>query len=208
MVDVDELDDELQRVLSASPRDPAASAEVLERAITACRAEADARDWFDLPGLLDELVEVYQELGRVDDALATMRAAIEAGYDSQPDPRCRLPEILLRAGRAEPAGQIYAQVKTDTPEDVWLYNSAGCEYAAAGDPTTAVDWLTKGLRLALDHGDPENLVGQLLSLRREQLAELGQQLDELDAHAERFHTRRRAQRHVRSVYPRPGLLQH
>ena len=54
-------------------------------------------DWFDLPGLLDELAEVYQQLGRVDDALAAMRAAIDAGYAGSPDPRCRLAEIMLRA---------------------------------------------------------------------------------------------------------------
>src|SRR5437764_1356550 len=46
---------------------------------------------------------------------------------------------MLRAGRTEPAAEVYAQVKTDTPDDVWLYNSAGLEYAAAGDPQQARD---------------------------------------------------------------------
>jgi tetratricopeptide (TPR) repeat protein len=158
MVDVAELEGELERVLSASPRDAAASAEVLERAVAACRADPEARDWFDLPGLLDELAEIYQQLDRVDDALAAMQAAIDAGYAGDPDPRCRLAEIMLRAGRTEPAAEVYARVKADTPDDVWLFNSAGLEYAAAGDPQRALDWLTEGLRLALDTDDPENLI--------------------------------------------------
>jgi tetratricopeptide (TPR) repeat protein len=194
MLDVAALEEELGRVLSASPRDAAAGAEVLERAVAACRADPEARDWFDLPGLLDELAEVYQELDRVDDALAAMRAAIEAGYDGEPDPRCRLAEIMLRAGRTEPAAEVYAQVQADTPDDVWLYNSAGLEYAAAGDPKRALDWFTEGLRLALDSGDPENLVAQLRALRREQLSDLGYEPDELDTHAETFLAQRRQRR--------------
>lgn len=106
MVDVAQLEDELAQVLSASPRDAVAGAEVLERAVAACRADPEVRDWFDLPGLLDELAEIYQQLDRVDDALAAMQAAIDAGYDGDPDPRCRLAEIMLRAGRTEPAAQI------------------------------------------------------------------------------------------------------
>jgi tetratricopeptide (TPR) repeat protein len=202
MVDVAELEDELARVLSASPRDAVADAEVLERAVAACRADPEARASFDPPGLLDELAEVYQQLGRVEDALAAMQAAIDAGYAGSPDPRCRLAEIMLRAGRTEPAAEVYAQVKADTPDDVWLYNSAGLEYAAAGDPQQALDWFTEGLQLALDTGDPENLVAQLQALRREQLNDLGHQLDELDARAETFLTERRSQPPGHSL---PGL---
>jgi tetratricopeptide (TPR) repeat protein len=194
MVDVAQLEDELARVLAASPRDAVADAEVLQRAVAACRADPEARDSFDLPGLLDELAEVYQQLGRVEDALAAMQAAIDAGYAGSPDPRCRLAEILLRAGRTKPAAQVYAQVKADTPDDVWLYNSAGLEYAAAGDPQQALDWFTQGLQLALDTGDPENLVAQLQALRREQLNDLAHQLDELDARAKQFLTQRQLRR--------------
>jgi hypothetical protein len=88
---------------------------VLERAIGTCRADPTALDWFDLAGLLDELAEVYQQLGRVDDAVETMRAAIDAGYTGSPDPRCRIAEILLRAGRTEPAHDLYAQVQNRHP---------------------------------------------------------------------------------------------
>jgi tetratricopeptide (TPR) repeat protein len=194
MVDFAELENELERVLTTYPRDAAAAAGVLERAVAACRAEPYVADWFDLPGLLDELAEVYQELDRVDDALQAMHAAIAAGYHGSPDPRCRLAEILLRAGRTEPAHDLYAQVKADTPDDVWLYNSAGLEYGAVGDHARALDWLTPGLELALDTDDPDNLVGQLSDLRREQLTALGRALDDLNTRAESFLTQPRPRR--------------
>jgi hypothetical protein len=83
-------------------------------------------------------------------------------------------------------------VYAETPWDVWLYNNAGLEYGAAGDPTRALAWLTPGLELALDTGDPERLVAQLADLRREQLAALGREPDELDTRADAFLTRRRS----------------
>jgi tetratricopeptide (TPR) repeat protein len=125
-------------------------------------------------------------LGRPGDALATMQAAIDAGYAGAPDPRCRLAEILLRAGRAVQAHPIFAEVKAETPDDVWLYNNAGLEYGAAGDHERAVAWLTEGLKLAIATGDPERLVAQMSDLRRESLAALGRELDELEAQADEF----------------------
>jgi tetratricopeptide (TPR) repeat protein len=206
MVNIAELQDELERVLTTSPREATAAAGVLERAVTACRADPEARDWFDLAGLLDELAEVYQQLGRVEDALEAMRAAIEAGYAGRPDPRCRLAEIMLRAGRTESAHEVYAQVKTATPDDVWLYNSAGLEYGAAGDHPRALHWLSAGLEIALDTGDPENLVGQLAELRREQLTVLGYQLDDLDTRAKKFLDQPQPRRRDWSPTELPALL--
>jgi hypothetical protein len=69
---------------------------------------------------------------------------------------------------------------------VWLYNNAGMEYAIAGDHATALEWLTGGLRIALDGGDPERLVGQLSELRAESLAALDRPGDELQQRAEAF----------------------
>lgn len=183
---VTELDDQLADALDGAGRDPARAIDALQRAVTACRTNPQVAAEFDLPGLLDELAELYAQVGRTEDALATMRAAIAAGYTSTPDPRCRLAEIQLRAGRAEPAHALFAQVLADTPGDVWLYNNAGLEYAAAGDHLRALGWLTPGLALALDSGDPERLVGQLSELRATSRAALGQSPDELDERAERF----------------------
>ena len=84
------------------------------------------------------------------------------------------------------AHPIFAEVKAETPDDVWLYNNAGLEYGAAGDHERAVAWLTEGLELALATGDPERLVAQMSDLRRESLAALGRQLDELEARADEF----------------------
>jgi tetratricopeptide (TPR) repeat protein len=106
----------------------------LDRAVDACRRWPQATAGVFYPAeLLGDLAEAYEGLGRTDDALATMQAAIDAGYTGAPDPRCRLAEILLRAGRAEEAHLIFTEVKAETPDDVWLYNNAGLEYGAARD---------------------------------------------------------------------------
>jgi tetratricopeptide (TPR) repeat protein len=188
------LAEELDEVLSGGSRDLDRAASVLERAVAACRDDPRVADAFNRDELLGELSEIYEAQGRVDDALGTMRAAIAAGYRSQPDPRCRLAEIQLRAGRVEPAAALYAQVHAEFGDDVWLYNSAGLEYGAAGDPATALAWLTPGLELALDTGDPDRLVAQLADLRREQLTVLGRPHDDLDARAEEFLAQPRPER--------------
>lgn len=178
--------DRLEAAMAVRPRDAARVAGALEAVIAACRRDARVATELDLAGLLDELAETYSELGRVDDALQAMHAAIAAGYDSTPDPRCRLAEIALRGGLNEPARELFAQVYADTPDDVWLHNNAGVEYAAVGDYSPALAWLTSGLQIALDSGDPERLVTQLQQCRRDALHALDQPRDELDAQAEAF----------------------
>jgi len=95
-------------------------------------------------------------------------------------------EIQLRGGRAEPARDLFALVYAEFPDDVWLHNNAGIEYAAAGDYPQALAWLTTGLELALATGDPERLVGQLHESRRDALHALDRPGDDLDARAEAF----------------------
>lgn len=191
---VAQLSDELDDVLLGRPRDLDQAAAVLERAVRACRSDPRIAEAFERFELLGELSEVYEQQGRVDDALTAMRQAIAAGYRSQPDPRCRLAEIQLRAGHTEPAADLYAQVHAEFPDDVWLYNNAGLEYGAAGDPETALTWLTHGLALALDTGDPDRLVAQLSDLRREQLAALDRPHDDLEARADAFLAQPRTER--------------
>ena len=182
-----EAEHELAQATSARPQDPTRLAAALEQAVDACRRWPEAASGvLYLPELLGELSEAYEQLGRTEDALEAMRSAITAGYAGAPDPRCRLAEILLRAGRAEEAHPIFARVKAETPGDVWLYNNAGLEYGAAGDDERALEWLTEGLELALSTGDPERLVAQMSDLRRESLKALGRQLDDLEARAEEF----------------------
>jgi len=91
--------DELSRVehikgMDSRPRDAARCAAALERAIALTDADEQAAGYFHLPELYDLLAEEYEQLGRVDDALAAMRDALVAGWDGQPDGRCRPAEIL------------------------------------------------------------------------------------------------------------------
>lgn len=180
------LADDLERVLAKLPVDPVAAAAVLERAIAACRSDAAAADQFHEPELLSELVDVYEQLGRTDDAIAAMRSAIAAGWRGRPDGRCRIAELLMRAGRVAEAAPLWEQVQVDTPDDVWLCNNAGLEYAAVGDDATALTWLTQGLDLALATGDQERLVDQLHDLRGAALTRLGRPADRLQARATEF----------------------
>lgn len=92
----------------------------------------------------------------------------------------------MRAGREAEAEPIWAAVRAAAPEDVWVYNNAGLEYANVGAYNTALDWLTDGLRLALRTGDSEHLVDQLADLRRISLDNLGLPADELQDKAATF----------------------
>ena len=171
--EVARLDRELEETLGARPRDPAACADVLARAAFACRTDpAAAKRWVEAE-LLDELVDCYEALGRYDEAITVMSRALQAGWSGQPDGRCRIAELLMRDGRVEQATEIWEQVKADTPDDVWLYNNAGLEYADIDDHDTALTWVTQGLQLAMATGVPEDLVDQLAELRAESLSELG-----------------------------------
>ena len=77
--DVARLDRELATVLGARPRDPKACADVLERAAFACRTDpAAAQQWVEAE-LLDELVDGYEALDRVDEAVTVMRRALHSG---------------------------------------------------------------------------------------------------------------------------------
>ncbi len=126
---VDRLERELYAARTVRPTDSARYAAVLERAVRMCGADSEAAEAFDLADLYLELATEYQFLGRWEDALAAADAAVDAGLDMQPDPRCLRAEILMRAGRAAEAEPIWAAVRADTPDDVWLYNNAGLEYA-------------------------------------------------------------------------------
>lgn len=194
----DRLARELDAAARARPRDAARYAAVLERAVHTCRNDPLAAEMFDLADLYLELSAEYQTLGRHEDALAAADASIDAGLDMQPDPRCLRAEILMRAGRVTEAEPIWVAVRADTPEDVWLYNSAGLEYAAVGEHDTALDWLTDGLRLALHTGDPERLVDQLADLRQVSLDSLGRPVDALQDQAAAFLDKQERARSTRS----------
>lgn len=200
---VERLERELRVAASARPRDAARYAAVLERAVHLCGADQEAAEVFDLPDLHFELATAYESLGRCEDALAAVDAAVEAGFRSSPDPRCLRAEILMRAGRIAEADPIWAAVRADTPDDVWLYNNAGLEYSHAGYHDTALGWLTDGLQLALRTGDPERLVDQLADLRQASLDKLGRPADSLQEQAVAFLREKEQARSRRLVNPEP-----
>jgi tetratricopeptide (TPR) repeat protein len=183
---VDRLERELYAAATAHPRDSARYAAVLERAVQTCRADPEAAEVLDLAGLYAELAAEYETLGRCEDALVAADAAVDAGLRSNPDPRCLRAEILMRAGRVAEAEPTWAEVLADTPDDVWLYNNAGLEYAHAGEHEAALGWLTGGLRLALRTADPERLVDQLADLRQASLDRLDRPADALQEQAAGF----------------------
>lgn len=186
---VDQLSDlslELEAAALAHPYDPERNVAALERAVQAYKTDPIAKEWFDLGDLYLDLATEYQQLERYDDALAAADAAVAAGLQMRPDARCLRAEILMRAGRVAEAEPIWAAVHAATPDDVWLYNNAGLEYADAGEPETALRWLTQGLKLALRTGDPERIVDQLTDLRQANLDKIGQPADELQTEAAAF----------------------
>lgn len=182
----DRLESELHAAAIARPRDSARYAAVLERAVQACAADPKVAEVLDLADLYFELATEYESLGRTEDALAAADAVVDAGLRCAPDPRCLRAEILMRAGRVAEAEPIWAEVLADTPDDVWLYNNAGLEYAHAGDDEAALGWLTEGLRLALRTADPERLVDQLTDLRQSSLDRLDRPADALQEQAAAF----------------------
>lgn len=161
-------------------------AAVLTRAIEACRGDVAVARAFDLGELFLELTTAYVELGRFDEALLAADAGVAAGLVMSPDSRCLRAEVLMRAGRLDEAEPIWAAVRNDWPDDVWLYNNAGLEYADVGEHETALAWLTDGLELALSTDDPERLVDQLAELRATSLAAVGRPADELQQRAAAF----------------------
>jgi hypothetical protein len=183
-----ETADRLLARLRAAQRAPAAQrAGVLEEIVEACRTgPPELAEEFWLPELLEELARAYGELGRLDEALATVQQAIDAGWDGVPDPRCIAAELAYRGGRRELAEEIWARVRVDTPDDWWLYNAVGLEKGDGGEHADAVAWLGAGLEVAMEAGDPDRLVAQLCDLREASLAALDLPGDELQERAERF----------------------
>ncbi|MGH7747098.1 MAG: SEC-C metal-binding domain-containing protein, partial [Candidatus Dormibacteria bacterium] len=127
----------------------------------------------DLDEVLGLLAECRANLGDLDGAIEALERAIAAGWSPVPDPRCDLAEYHLRAGRRDHGAALLEEVRLATPDDVWLYNSAGVSYQIVGDHQTGLAWLTQGLELALSGDDPEDVVAQLTELRQESLRALG-----------------------------------
>lgn len=186
-------EDPMERELFASsiaqPRDSARYVAALEIAVRTRLDDPEVDRHPDLERVCLELAREYQVLKRWEDALVAADAVAELEPDMQPDARCLRAEILMRMGRVAEAEPIWAAVRTETPDDVWLYYRAGMEYAAIGDHQTALDWLNEGVRVALrtDGPDAEDpLTEELAELRQATLDNLGRPADELQEQAATF----------------------
>lgn len=134
----------------------------------------------------DEMFMVLRELGRFDEAIDAKRAAIAAGYRSSPDPEADIAECLIESGRRAEGDALFAVLRDRTPEDPWLYNSAGFAYRGVDD-CESLRWLLDGIEVAIETGDHDQVVGQLIDMVVEQWERLGVSPDEeLVARVESF----------------------
>jgi len=139
-----------------------------------------------MPECYADLARAYDQHGRRDEAIAAIESAIDHGWHSAPDARSDIAEFHLRAGRSDEAAAIWEQLKTEDPDDVWLYNAAGLSYGEIGEHELAVAWLGDGLELAMRTDDPEGIVAQLSDFRRRSLEAVRRELDELEQRVDRF----------------------
>ncbi len=153
-----------------------------------------------LPECYADLAKAFDRRGHHDDAIAAMEGAIEHGWGGRPDPRSDIAEFHLRAGRRGEAARVWADLRTEDPDDVWLYNAAGLSYSDVGDHELAVVWLGEGIELAMRTGDPEGIVTQLSEVRRSSLLALGRDVDELEGRADWFVAQWRDPRRDRSSW--------
>ena len=110
----------------------------------------------------DNIHELHKRAGDYDAAIAAKQEAVRAGYRSEPDPDADIAECHLLAGRRAEADALFAELRVRTPDDVWLYNSAGFSYAEAGDQRESARWFRDGIDVALRTGDPDQVIVQLL----------------------------------------------
>lgn len=111
--------------------------------------------------VVDLIHHALRSAGRWDEAIEAKREAIEKGYRSVPDPETDIAECHLEAGRRAEADALFEKIRQADPEDIWLYNSAGFSYLGHDD-REALRWSLLGIDLALETGDPEQVVRQLL----------------------------------------------
>lgn len=132
-----------------------------------------------MPECYADLARAFDRVGRHDDAITAMECAIEH-WCGQPDGRSDIAEFHLHAGRHDRAAKLWAQLKHENPDEIWLYNAAGLSYNETGEHQLAITWLGEGIELAIRTGDPEGLVGQLSDARRHSLGALGRKHDGLE----------------------------
>ncbi len=153
---------------------------------------------------LSELAWAYEQLGRFNDAVDTMRDAVAAGLRDEdvsdyPNATALIAELLVRAGRTEEAREAFGQALASSPSDPLIHLHASEAYERAGLHEEAWRWSTSGLELALA-GDDTYIVW-LLAQERGGNDELQHRSQELLDREERLESEqaRRLQRGKRAM---------
>lgn len=181
--------------------DEAGAAALLRRAFGR-RPDAGADD---LPELLEELAEYFVAQDRPEDAIgaagrAVMLTKAPGRNTDAVRRRCRIAEILLKAGLPDEACAVYASVAEDAPHETCVHEAAGNDYLDVGDPELAFAWTTAGIELAVSESNVSDCLGRLIALRRATMAELGWDPDELDQRASELLVQVRRGRRVDDLY--------
>lgn len=122
----------------------------------------------------DDIHELHKRAGDYDAAIGAKREAVRAGYRSEPHPDADIAECHLLAGRRAEADALFADLRARTPDDVWLYNSAGFSYALVSDHAESARWFREGIDVAFRTGDPDQVVVQLVEGLEDAWAALGE----------------------------------
>ncbi|GAC1373390.1 MAG: hypothetical protein NVSMB32_16990 [Actinomycetota bacterium] len=169
--------------------DEAAKRQDWPAVVAACRQALEhpcARHAFYVADIWTGLAEAYAIQKDYDAAIVALQSAVAAGHRAWPHPDADVARLHLLAGRRAEADALFASLRGRTPEDIWLYQSAGAGYADAADHAVAVEWLSAGIELGLRTGDPDGLVGDLAAARNASLIKLGKTADALSTQAQEF----------------------
>ena len=135
----------------------------------------------------EDIHQLYRRVGDYDAAISAKQQAVRVGYRSEPHPDADIAECHLLAGRRAEADALFADLLARTPDDVWLYNSAGFSYAQASDHRESARWFRDGIDVAVRTGDPNQVVVQLLEGLEDAWTAMGEVPDaELQERVEAF----------------------
>jgi hypothetical protein len=138
-------------------------------------------------GVLAELYDALRRLGRFGRGLEVVRERNSSGWSGVPDGRCDEAEMLLRMGRGDAAATLFEQAWRDSDARWWVANNAGLAYQDADEFAPAAEWLARGCDVAIEHGDPDDLIPQMVTMRRVALTLMQAPSDEAQERFEGYH---------------------
>jgi tetratricopeptide (TPR) repeat protein len=97
------------------------------------------------------LADVYSQVGRREEALAALNAALKQRPDYEPA-RIRLAELLLDAGKAEESAELYQRLLKENDRRAAAWYGLGRIQSARGDTKVAIASLEKATALYSTYG--------------------------------------------------------